>query len=84
MRAGETAMDNMNRIATNVLDECPNCGSDEGYYNKFQVTGWTRRNMNFDHTAGDNTEMWDGVNTRYSKIAYCQECHEEIIELKGI
>lgn len=68
---------------TNNVANCPHCGAEEGYYVKFQVTGWSREFFSFDGSEAENGEMWNMVNTRYSKKAHCITCDKEIKELYG-
>ena len=65
------------------IDKCPHCGSDEGFYNNFRVSGWSRYKYRFDGEDAYNGDMWDHINSKDSKKAYCCKCEKEIKELYG-
>ena len=55
------------------IKECPFCGSDkyyvsEYYYGKFEFT------QSFREEECDNSGMYDGLQVRTNKRAYCKEC----------
>lgn len=66
----------MKKLKNNV-PECPYCGYDE-YYVRATVSGTTSVFYRFDGSIGDNTHMWDYVQTREQKTAYCGNCQRKI------
>lgn len=60
------------------LKACPHCGSDNQFYILSTVSGKIAEHYLFNGERGDNTHMWDYVNTKPQKIAFCSECQRKI------
>lgn len=60
------------------IDHCPYCGSDEGYYTKDYLCGSTRYNHNYDGTEAENGDMYESVEVKAGKIAYCVNCDKRL------
>ena len=65
------------------IKECPKCGSNFGYYQKFYVSGWVSDNTLFEDGQKYNYNMYDSLNySRPSKYYFCMECHKRIAKVK--
>lgn len=64
---------------------CPHCGSNEGFYRKVRYNGSGIYRWPFSDTTPqpDNSDMYDRVNSRDSRRAWCVDCDKEIKELKA-
>ncbi|MCR1952985.1 hypothetical protein NSA50_18455 [Clostridium sp. DSM 100503] len=67
--------------------KCPKCGSDDGFYIKTQVTGSTR--VCYDGEGvylmdGANSAIYDHLNHKDGKVAYCMECDRKIDSVANI
>lgn len=59
------------------LSACPYCGCEQ-FYVRATVYGTTSVFYRFDGEPGDNTHMWDYVQTREQKTAFCGECQRKL------
>lgn len=60
------------------IERCPHCGKGTGFYQKNYVYGPVSYNLKFDGTEDDNSEMYNALNYKYGKVAYCSECDKKI------
>lgn len=70
--------------SNNPMDRCPNCGSGEGYYTKQQVkqvSGTVQYRYRFDGEPADNGDMYNSLNFRGGKRAYCIDCHKKLFDM---
>ncbi|PJN53641.1 hypothetical protein PAEVO_03610 [Paenibacillus sp. GM2FR] len=61
--------------------QCPHCGNDESYYVKQQVSGNIHYRINFDGSEGENSEMYDSLQHKSGKYAYCDSCHKRLFRI---
>lgn len=66
------------------MDQCPHCGSSEGYYTKVQISGSSIWKHNFDGSERDNGEFHDHLNYKDSKFAYCMNCKKRIFKMADL
>ncbi|HEJ2342260.1 TPA: hypothetical protein ACWLUJ_005777 [Pseudomonas aeruginosa] len=60
-----------------TLSECPHCGADQFYV--VQVySGKGAYHRRFDGYSADNTDMYNCLNHRASKRAFCSECDRPV------
>jgi hypothetical protein len=61
------------------FDECPNCGSDFGYFQQMYVFGWVKDRKDFNGNADNAGELYDHLHySRESKFYCCSQCKERI------
>jgi hypothetical protein len=60
------------------FEECPYCGSEEGFYRKGRVRGSYICRYNADGTNADNTHLHDTINYVEQKTAYCVDCEKPL------
>lgn len=66
------------------MNQCPHCGSDNGYYEKYTVSGNTICRHKFDGGEAENGDMHEGLSYKLrSKFAYCTACHKRLFRLGG-
>ncbi|MBW4083599.1 hypothetical protein [Paenibacillus sp. S150] len=64
------------------MEECPHCGSDEGFYEKQTVSGKAEYRYAFDGSEAENGELHEGLTyKRRSKFAFCCSCHKKLFVL---
>ena len=63
------------------IKSCPHCGSEEGFYSKFSVSGSSVYRHNYDGSEAENSSMYDHINHRTSKYAYCQSCDKRLFKM---
>ena len=68
----------MNRA---LIDKCPHCGSDAGFYTKDYLSGTCRYNRNFDGSEAYNGEMYEYLSHEIGKIAYCVMCDKRLFKM---
>lgn len=73
----------MNEIKA-PLDECPHCGSNEGYYTKVQISGSSIWRHNFDGSEHENGDFHESLSYEYSKFAYCIDCDKRIFRMADL
>ncbi len=73
----------MKKLPNDIKDfqNCPNCGSDCGYYTKDYMQGSFRWHHKFDGSEAENTESLDTIPTKNGKVAYCAECDKKIANI---
>lgn len=60
-----------------TLSACPHCGGEEFYV--MQVyKGKGAYHRRFDGYSADNTGMYDCLNVRVGKRAFCTDCHKPV------
>lgn len=67
--------------------KCPKCGFEDGFYIKTQVTGSTRVYYGSDGNYlmdGTNSAIYDHLNHKDGKVAYCMECNRKIDSVANI
>lgn len=57
------------------LKKCPFCGSDEYYTTEFCFGTYTFT-QSFTGKECDNSDMYEGLQTRINKKVYCRNCNE--------
>ena len=72
----------MSFVAT--IQECPHCGSDEGYYTKEQVHGTIKVRYNFNGSEAENGDMYDSIKYTGGKVAYCLECNKQLFKMDSL
>lgn len=62
------------------VNECPHCGSNFGYYQRYFVSGWIQDNKLFEDRQPYNMHMWDSIRERSKAkpTCYCMECDNPI------
>lgn len=65
------------------IDNCPHCGSDEGFYTKVQVSGTTRYCYNYDGSEAENSELYESCSHKGGKYAYCLKCGKRLFKMPG-
>ncbi len=64
------------------MEKCPHCESDEGYYEKYYVSGSAMYRHRFDGNEAENGDMHEGLSYKLkSKFAFCIECHKRLFRL---
>lgn len=58
--------------------KCPYCGSNNGYYRKVYMKGWSQYNYNFDGTEAHNDELHMGLMYNENKTNFCLKCDKKI------
>jgi hypothetical protein len=66
------------------IDKCPYCDSEEGYYIKEKVAGAIHFKTKFDGTESDNSDMYDHLEHKSSKSAYCVNCHKRLFKVSEL
>lgn len=66
------------------MECCPHCESKEGFYGKYQYRGSGIVRFNYDGSETENGNMYDRLNTKESKYAYCLNCHKRLFEMSDI
>ena len=56
------------------LTHCPFCGSDEQYFQKELIHGYTRYYRCFNGEEADNSQMYDTVSSHSNGRVYCGDC----------
>jgi len=64
-----------------IMEKCPHCGSDLGYYHKAKASGTIYERYKFDGSRDDNSQMWDYMNIQDYTTAYCQDCEKKLPEI---
>ena len=62
-------------------DSCPYCGSKTGLYNKTQVSCSVWTTFHFDDSEAENGAMYDLLNHKNGKVAYCIDCANKMFNL---
>ena len=58
-----------------MMNKCPYCNSVSGFYTKDYIYGSSVFFYNFDGSeAEDNSSIYDSLNFKKGKCAYCSEC----------
>jgi hypothetical protein len=60
------------------IEQCPHCGSTEGYYTKGQVRGSIITRYNYDGSDADNGDMYEHLFHTGGKVAYCLSCNKKL------
>lgn len=60
-------------MARKLITCCPHCGSEDGFYTLSDYIN-VRVRSGFDGREMENGEMYDGVDIRYHRYAYCISC----------
>lgn len=63
------------------MNECPFCGSDEGYYFKSSYRGTFHERYGFDDEPDEEMgDIYDYAKHTYGKIAYCKICNKKLFK----
>lgn len=57
---------------------CPHCGNDDEFYVKQTYSGRGVYRRGFDGYITDNSHMYDCLDAKVSKRAYCATCHKPV------
>jgi len=68
-------------LPKDIPDKCPHCGSDDGYYNKQQLSGTAIYRFKFDGSEAENGDMYDLLRCKGGKIAYCLNCDKRLFKM---
>ena len=68
----------------NKMKKCPHCGSTESYYLKYQVYGSAKCYFNFDGSEAENGDMYEYLQHKGGKVAYCSNCHKKICKAEEL
>lgn len=60
------------------VKKCPHCGNDDEFYVKQTYSGQGLYRRCFNGFKTDNTEMYDCLNAKVSKRAYCSVCDKPV------
>ncbi|TPG86860.1 hypothetical protein EEL32_12165 [Brevibacillus laterosporus] len=63
------------------MKECPQCGSDEGYYMRMYASGSVKYYIGFDGSERNNGDMYEHLNHKGGKVAYCSNCDKKLFKL---
>lgn len=61
-----------------LIQACPKCGGDSGYYKKVVFSGKGVYRYNFDGSAGENGDYIDQIDQKELKTAYCINCDHRL------
>lgn len=64
------------------IKKCLHCGSEEGYYTKDYAKGNARTYYLANGEFGDNEAMYDNLDHRCGKVAYCSQCHKKMFNME--
>jgi len=81
----------MEKIKAEIIKECPHCGHNI-FYRKAFISGKTNIYYRFGFplddsgemsergkwTGADNSSMYEFLDTKENKTAYCEQCHKKI------
>ncbi|MDN0082419.1 hypothetical protein QU487_06580 [Crenobacter sp. SG2305] len=59
------------------VEACPHCGGSE-FVVKERYSGTVHYGRRFDGLAADNTDMWDSLDRKVGKVAYCRDCEKAV------
>jgi hypothetical protein len=62
----------------NIVNSCPYCSSEEGFYLKGFMKGRYIYRFNYDGSEAENGDLYDSLSCKEGKTAYCQSCHKII------
>lgn len=63
---------------------CPYCGNDDEFYVKQTYSGRGVYRRGFDGYVTDNSHMYDCLNAKVSKWAYCSTCDKPVAQWDDI
>ncbi|MET3658358.1 hypothetical protein [Sporosarcina psychrophila] len=66
------------------IEKCPHCASNEEFYSKLTITGSTVLYHNYDGSDAENSGLYDGLNEKQSKYAYCSNCHKRLFGMSEL
>lgn len=64
--------------SVHTVTECPKCGESEGFFIRSRVSGVIQIHFSFDGTGVDNSGMYDSVQHKDLKLAYCSICSNKL------
>lgn len=64
------------------ISECPHCGNSEGYFIKVYLTGRSQTRYTWNGEYDDNSDMYDSLQDRASKYAYCTNCEKRLFKME--
>lgn len=64
------------------ISECPHCGDSEGYFVKVYLSGRSHTRYTWDGEYGDNEDMYDSLNAKVGKYAYCTDCEKRLFRME--
>ena len=67
-----------------LIKKCPYCGNDYDFYSKDYFYGSSYFYYRFDGGEAFNGNMYDFLNHKSGKYAYCGKCDKRLFEIRGV